>query len=144
MGHRGKLVPDPVNDAQSLRESPMGLEGCGSSTARHKSWLSRNRLGSSFGSETAFDAALASKDPTVVHAVFHKFYMLRERMEVEQEAVIRANVERVFRWLRLLSPGQSPTVDSYGFNTSIIKSYCAFLRQKHGLLGDLIRRNKSI
>ncbi len=93
-------------------------------------------------SEAALDAALASKDPATVQRAFDKFYAFRQRMETEQEAVIRANVARTFQRLGLPAPASDLPVDEYGFDTSIIKSYSAFLRQKHGLLGDLIRLHR--
>jgi hypothetical protein len=52
-------------------------------------------------------------------------------MEMEQEAAIRANVAHTFQCLGLPAPATNLAVDEYGFNTSIIKSYSAFLRQKH-------------
>jgi hypothetical protein len=48
-------------------------------------------------------------------------------------------VAQTFQRLGLLAPASDLPVDEYGFDTSIIKSYSAFLRQKHGLLGELIR-----
>jgi hypothetical protein len=63
-------------------------------------------------------------------------------MQREQEAAVRANVAKTFQQLGLPAPATNLAVDEYGFNTSIIKSYSAFLRQKHGLLGDLIRLHR--
>jgi hypothetical protein len=60
-------------------------------------------------------------------------------MEMKQETAIWANVAHTFKRLGLPAPATNLPVDEYGFNTSIIKSYSAFLRQKHGLLGDIIR-----
>jgi hypothetical protein len=48
-------------------------------------------------SEAAFDAALASKDPATVQRAFYKFYGFRQRMEMEQEAAIWANVAQTFQ-----------------------------------------------
>ena len=93
-------------------------------------------------SEAAFDAALASKDPAVVQRAFEKFYGFRQRMEMEQEAAIRANVAQTFQRLGLPEPTSDVPADEHGFDMSIIKSYSAFLRQKHGLLGDLIRLHR--
>jgi hypothetical protein len=96
-------------------------------------------VGSSWVSEVAFDVALTSKDQATVQRAFDRFYEFRQRMEREQEAVIRANVAQTFQRLGLPAPATNLAVDEYCFNTSIIKSYSAFLRQKHGLLGDLMR-----
>jgi hypothetical protein len=63
-------------------------------------------------------------------------------MEREQEVAIRANVAQTFQRLGSPAPATNLAVGEYGFNTSIIKSYSAFLRQKHGLLGDLKRLHR--
>ncbi len=91
-------------------------------------------------SEAAFDAALASKDHATVQRAFDRFYAFRQRMEMEQEAVVRAKLAQTFQRLSLLAPATNLAVDEYGFNTN--KSHSAFLRQKHGLLGDLIRLHR--
>ncbi len=93
-------------------------------------------------SEAAFDAALASKDPATVQRVFEIFYGFRQRMEKEQAAAIRANVAHTFQRLGLPAPASDVPLDEYGFDTSIIMSYSAFVRQKHVLLGDLIRLHR--
>jgi hypothetical protein len=93
-------------------------------------------------SEAAFDAALASKDPVTTQRAFENFYGFRQHMDMEQEAAIRANVAQKFQRLGLPALDSDVPVDEYGFDTSIIKSYSAFLRQKHGLLGDLIRLHR--
>jgi hypothetical protein len=90
--------------------------------------------GKSLVSETAFDAALASKEPVTVQRAFDKNYAFRQRMEMEQEAAIWTNVAQTFQRLVLPAPASNLPVDEYGFDTSIIKSYSAFIRQKHGLL----------
>jgi hypothetical protein len=63
-------------------------------------------------------------------------------MEMEQEAVIRANVAKTFRRLDLPMPATNSAVDEYGFDSSIINLYSAFLWHNHGLLGDLIRLHR--
>jgi hypothetical protein len=73
-------------------------------------------------SEAAFDAALASKDPATVQRAFEIFYGFRQRVEMEQEAAIRANVAQMFQRLGLPAPASDVPVDEYGFDTSIIKS----------------------
>ncbi len=93
-------------------------------------------------SEAAFDAALASKDLATVPRAFEKFYGFRQCMEMEQEAAIRTNVAQTFQRLGLPAPASEVPVDEYGFYTSIIKSYSTFIRQKHVLLGDLIRLHR--
>ncbi len=93
-------------------------------------------------SEAAFDAALTSKGPATVQRAFDRFYAFRQRMEMEQEAAIRANVAQTFKRLGLPAPASDVPVDEYGFDTSIIKSYSAFVRQKHGLLGDLVHLHR--
>jgi hypothetical protein len=77
-------------------------------------------------SEAAFDAALASKDLATVQRAFDRFYEFRQRMEMEQESVIRANVAQTFKHLGLPAPATNLPVDEYGFDTSSIKSYSAF------------------
>ncbi len=99
-------------------------------------------VGSSLVSEAAFYAALASKDLATVLRAIDRFYAFRQRMEMEQEAAIRANLTQTFKRLGLPAPATNLPVDEYGFDTSIIKSYSAILRQKHGLLGDLIRLHR--
>jgi hypothetical protein len=63
-------------------------------------------------------------------------------MEMKQNAVICTNVERVFRRLWLPSPVTSPFINAIGFNSSPIKTYSVFLRNNHGLSGDLIRLHR--
>ena len=137
---RGTCVPVQAAAGPGLREKHNIRDGCGPQSAQPASVQAR--VGSSLVSEAAFDAALASRDPATVQKAFDKFYAFRRRMEMEQDAAIRANVASTFRRLHLPTPATSPTVDEYGFDTSIIKSYSAFLRHKHGLLGDLIRLHR--
>jgi hypothetical protein len=99
-------------------------------------------LGSSLVSEAAFDATLASKDQETVQRAFDRFYAFRQRMEMEQEAALRANEAQTFKCLGLPAPATNLFVDEYGFNMSIIKSYSAFPGQKQGILGDLIRLHR--
>jgi hypothetical protein len=99
-------------------------------------------VGSSLVSKAAFDVALVSKDLATVQRAYDRFYALRQRMEMEQEAANRANVVQTFKLLGLPAPTSNLPLDEYGFDTSIIKSYSVFLRQKHGLLGDLIRLHR--
>ncbi len=102
----------------------------------------RTQEGTSLVSEAAFDAALASKDPAAVQRAFDKFYEFRQRMEMEQEAAIRAYVAQTFQRLGVPAPTSDVPVDDNDFDMSIIKSYSTFLRQKRGLLGDLIRLHR--
>ncbi len=75
-------------------------------------------VGTSLVSEAAFDAALASKDPATVQRAFDKFYAFRQRMEMEQEAAIRANVAQTFQRLGLPAPAS----DYLSMNTASIRA----------------------
>lgn len=120
---RGKCVGE--NEHRQAQQSP---------------W--HTRIGSSMVWEAAFDTALAAKDPAAVASAFSKLYAFRQRTEEEQDAVVRTNVEGVFRRLALPSPKATSPDDYLGFDTEIIKAYSAFLRDGHGLLGDLIRLHR--
>jgi hypothetical protein len=62
-------------------------------------------------SEAAFDAALASKDQATVQRAFDRFQAFRQRMEIDQEVAVRANVAQTFKRLGLPAPATNVRVD---------------------------------
>jgi hypothetical protein len=133
-------TPAHTAGGPGLREQRRRPGGGGSHPAQPASVQAH--VGSSLVSEAAFDAALASKDSATAQRAFDRFYTFRQCMEMEQETAIRVNVAQTFKRLGLRAPATNLAVDEYGFDASIIEPYSAFLRQKHDLLGDLIRLHR--
>jgi hypothetical protein len=93
-------------------------------------------------SESYFTTALRTRDLKKVDTAFHRFRDRRKRLEEAQKIAVRGNISRLFQRLRLPVPSDDPTLSKYGFNMDLIKSYSAFLRNRHGLLGNLIQLHR--
>ncbi len=95
-----------------------------------------------FGRGGFFEAVLATKDPARVQQAFARFHEARRQREEVHTLAIRSHVAQVFARLRLPVPPPSPNLSEYGFNMDIVATYSAFLRQRHGLLGNLIQLHR--
>ncbi len=92
-----------------------------------------------FGCGGVFETILATKDPARVQQAFAHFLETRRQCEEAHALTIRSHVVQVFARLRFPVPTHSPKLSEYGFNMDIVAAYSAFLRQRHGLLGNLIQ-----
>jgi hypothetical protein len=95
-----------------------------------------------FGRAHVFAAVLATKDPARVQQAFSRFHAACRQREADHAFAIRNHVAQVFARLRLPVPSSSPNIGAHGFNMDIVAAYSAFLRQRHGLLGNLIRLHR--
>ncbi len=83
-----------------------------------------------------------TKDLARVQQTFARFHVARRQRKEAHALAIRSHVAQVFARLLLPVPTQSPKLSKYGFNMDIVAAYSALLRQRHGLLGNLIQLHR--